>query len=79
MIDKTNEWSEIEAGLMFGAHHPKMNTLRFFSAGFREFWLRMIVQAAFLDGTEGIIYGSYQVFSRLISYSKLWEMQLRKD
>lgn len=77
MVDKTNEWSEIEARLMYEAGHPGMNAMRFFSAGFREFWKRMIVQTAFLDGTDGIVYGIYQVFSRLISYSKLWEMQLR--
>lgn len=77
MVEKTNKWSEIEAKLMFEANHPKMNIFRFFSAGLREFWLRMIVQGAFLDGTYGIIYGLYQVFSRLISYSKLWEMQLK--
>lgn len=78
MVDKTNDWSEIEARLMFEAHHPKMNFLRFCSAGFREFWLRMVMQTAFLDGAEGVIYGMYQVFSRLISYSKLWEMQITK-
>lgn len=79
MVDKTNKWSEIEAKLMFEAHHPQMNIFRFVSAGFREFWLRMIVQTAFLDGTEGTIYGLYQVFSRLISYSKLWELQLKNE
>lgn len=78
MVDKTNKWSEIEARLMYEAHHPPMNIFRFFSAGFREFWLRMIRQTAFLDGTEGIIYGMYQVYSRLISYAKLWEMQIKK-
>lgn len=75
MLAKTNEWSEIEAQLMFEANHPPMNALRFFSAGFREFWKRMIVQMAFLDGKEGIIYAIYQVYSRLISYAKLWEKQ----
>lgn len=77
MVEKTNEWSEIEAKLMFDAHHPPMNIFRFFTAGMREFWKRMIMQTAFLDGTEGVVYGMYQVFSKLISYSKLWEMQLR--
>ncbi len=77
MVTKTNMWSEIEAKLMFKANHPKMNFFRFASAGFREFWLRMIMQTAFLDGVEGTIYGLYQVFSRLISYSKLWELQLK--
>ncbi len=78
MVEKTNAWSEIEARLMFEADHPPMNIFRFFTAGFREFWQRMIVQAAFLDGKEGVIYALYQVYSRLISYSKLWEMQLNK-
>ena len=77
MVDKTNEWSEIEARLMYKAGHPKMNVLRFLSAVFREFWLRMIRHMAFLDGTEGIIYALYQVYSRFISYAKLWEMQLK--
>jgi len=75
MVEKTNKWSEIEARLMFEAKHPKMNIFRFFSAGLREFWLRMIRQTAFLDGVPGIIYAMYQVFSRLVSYSKLWEKQ----
>lgn len=75
MIDKTNKWSEIESQLMFDAKHPQMNFIRFFTAGFREFVLRFIKQKAFLDGKEGIIYGIYQIYSRLISYSKLWEKQ----
>lgn len=77
MVEKTNEWSEIEAGLMYKARHPKMNFFRFASAALREFWLRMVIQSAYLDGTEGVIYAIYQVFSRLISYSKLWELQLK--
>ncbi|MBI3397004.1 glycosyltransferase family 2 protein [Candidatus Woesebacteria bacterium] len=79
MVEKTNMWSEIEAKLMYNAHHPKMNILRFASAGLREFWLRFIIQLAFLDGIEGIIYGTYQVFSRLVSYTKLWELQLTEN
>jgi hypothetical protein len=77
MVEKTNDWSELEAKLMFTAHHPKMNVFRFTTAAIREFWLRMIVQAGFLDGTPGVIYNLYQVYSRLISYSKLWEMQIK--
>jgi len=75
MVEKTNQWSEIEAKLMFEAGHPKVNFFRFFTAGLREFWLRMIKQMAFLDGKEGTIYAIYQVYSRLISYAKLWEKQ----
>lgn len=75
MIDKTNQWSEIEARLMFDAHHPPMTIPRFFTAIFREFWNRGIVHLGFLDGYIGIIEIIFQMFSRFISYSKLWELQ----
>lgn len=78
MLDKTNNWSEIEAKLLFDANHPPMNFFRFASAAIREFYLRFVRQLSFLDGTEGVIYGIYQIYSRLITYSKLWEMQLKQ-
>ena len=77
MVEKTNKWSEIEAKLMYKSKHPPMTTFRFLSAIFREFWLRMIQQQAYLDGAEGVMYAIYQVFSKFISYAKLWEMQLK--
>lgn len=77
MVEKTNMWSEIEAKLMFDAHHLPMTVPRFLSAIVREFWLRMIVQMAFLDGPKGVIYAIYQVFSRFVSYSKLYELQVK--
>ena len=78
MVEKTNKWSEIEADLMIKANHPPMNILRFISAGFREFVLRFLKEKAFLDGKEGVIYGIYQIYSKLISYAKLWEKQTVK-
>jgi len=76
MIYKTNIWSAVEAKLMYEARHPKMNIIRFSSAILREFWFRFIKNLAFLDGGEGIIMGIYQIYSRFISYAKLWEMQI---
>ena len=78
MIDKTNKWSEIEAKLLYDSGHPPMNVWRFSTAGFREFWYRGVRKLGFLDGTEGVIEVMYQVYSRLITYTKLWEMQLKK-
>lgn len=79
MVVKTNEWSEVEAKLMFESSHPRMNIFRFLSAMLREFNLRMIRQKSFMDGDVGIIYTLYQVFSRFLSYGKLWEMQIKND
>ncbi|EKE12282.1 MAG: glycosyl transferase family 2 [uncultured bacterium] len=78
MVEKTNKWSEIEANLLYKSGHPRMNFIRFCSAGFREFWYRGVVKLGFLDGTVGIIEIVYQMYSRLITYSKLWEKQLNK-
>ncbi|RJR28786.1 glycosyltransferase family 2 protein [Candidatus Microgenomates bacterium] len=75
MLIKTNKWSQIEAKLMFDANHPPMNTVRFVSAMWREFWSRMVLRNAYLDGKVGVIFSIYQVFSRFVSYAKLWEMQ----
>jgi len=78
MVEKTNEWSEIEAELLFKTNHPKMTWWRFFSVAFREFWYRGIIKLGFLDGSTGIIEIIYQMYSRMITYAKLWEMQITK-
>jgi hypothetical protein len=75
MMEKTNQWSDYEAKLMFEAKHPPMTVLRFFTAMGREFWYRMIVKLGFLDGRQGISMAMYQVYSRFVSYAKLWELQ----
>lgn len=78
MVEKTNKWSLIEAQLMLEANHPPMNVRRFLTAMFREFWYRMIRHGGFLDGKAGIMMSMYQVFSRFVSYAKLWELQIKK-
>lgn len=75
MISKTIFYSDIEAKLMFDAHHPKMTIPRFMSAVGREFWYRGIRKQGFADGYVGIIEIVYQMFSRFVSYAKLWELQ----
>jgi len=78
MVEKTNRWSEIEAELLFESNHPKMTWWRFFSVAVREFWYRGIVKLGFLDGATGIIEIIYQMYSRMITYAKLWELQITK-
>lgn len=75
MVEKTNKWSEVEAKLMYEAGHPPMNIPRFLTAMGREFLHRMILKRGFLDGPEGIMFAMYQVYSRFVSYAKLWELQ----
>lgn len=75
MIEKTNEWSEIEARLLFEQGHPPMSWWRFIRIMSTELWDRLIAKGGFLDGTAGVIYAIYQMWSRFITYGKLWEMQ----
>lgn len=77
MIEKTNKWSEIEAKLMFDAKHPPMTVSRFITGMGREFWYRAVLKLGFLDGRVGIIEIMYQMFSRFVSYSKLYERQIK--
>jgi hypothetical protein len=76
-LQNTINWSKTEAQKLFDAGHPPMNTLRFMSAMWREFYKRMIKMQAFQDGTEGVMEAIYQVFSVFITYARLWEMQTK--
>ena len=75
MIEKTNDWSGVEAKLLYKSNHPEVVWWRFISVALREFWYRGIKKMGFLDGTVGIIEIIYQMYSRMITYAKLWEMQ----
>jgi len=74
-VDKTNNWSVVEAGLMYEANHPAMNVRRFVRPMMTTFWSRYVMKKGFLDGTHGLIDAIYQSYSVAISYAKLWEMQ----
>lgn len=76
-LENTKKWSKIEAQKMFDAGHPPMNTSRFLSAMWREFYKRMIKYQAWRDGTEGVMEAIYQVFSVFLTYTRLWEMQFK--
>lgn len=78
MVIKTNKWSVIEAELMLDGNHPKMSWWRFLRIMLTEVFFRLIYLKGLLDKQEGIIYALYQMWSKFISYAKLWEMQKTK-
>ena len=75
MVEKTIEWSEIEAELRFQAGHPEISWWRFPKVMFGEFYNYFIKQRGFKAGTVGIIESIYQVFSIFVTYARLWEKQ----
>jgi len=77
MIAKTNQWSQIEARLLFDAKHVPVTWWRLLRPMFTEFWQRGIVKKGLLDGPVGWIEVIFQMFSRFMTYARLWELQLK--
>lgn len=78
MVEKTRQWSKIEADLLYQTKHPPVTWWRIIRIMLSEFWLRGIRQQGWRDGTVGWIEIVYQMFSRFITYARLWEMQVKK-
>lgn len=78
MLDKTNDWSVIEAELRFDAHHPTVTWWRLLRVMFTGYTRSYIDQRGWRAGTVGWIESIYQAFSMFITYAKLWEMQQGK-
>lgn len=79
MVNKTLEWSKIEAELRFNSNHPKMVWWRFPRVMTTAFLNSYIKQGGYKVGTVGIIESVYQSFSMFITYARLWEMQKKRD
>ncbi|HSX09867.1 MAG TPA: glycosyltransferase family 2 protein [Candidatus Saccharimonadales bacterium] len=75
MLDKTIQWSKIEAELRFNANHPRMSWWRFFRVIITAFYDSYIRQQGYKVGTAGLIESMFQSYSMFITYARLWEMQ----
>lgn len=77
-INKALEWSKIDARLRLDANHPKMTAWRFIRIFKTETFVQLIKRRGLFGGTVGVVDGLLQVFSLLITYVRLWEMQREK-
>lgn len=77
-MQKTLEWSKIDAKLRFDSHHPKMTAWRFLRILKTESFVQLILRRGLFGGTVGVIDSILQVFSLFITYVRLWEMQQDK-
>jgi len=75
MVEKTKNWSKIEAQLLFNANHPPVTWWRILKIMLAEFYQRGLKLQGWRDGTVGWIEIIYQMFSRFITYARLWEIQ----
>ena len=75
MLNKTIEWSSIEAEARFNANHPKVKSWRIFRVMLTSFLSSFIRDRGIKAGSVGILESVYQSFSTFITYAKLWELQ----
>lgn len=78
MVNKTNDWSNIEAELRFNIRHPKIVPWRIVRVMLTSFWQSYIQDGGFRAGTIGLIESIYQSFSMFVTYAKLWERQTKR-
>lgn len=74
-VPNTLKWSKMEAQMLLDAKHPPMAGWRFIRIMLTEFWYRAVRQGLWKDGTEGWIEVIYQMFSKFLTYERLWEAQ----
>jgi len=74
-VISTMKWSKLEAEMLLASNHPPMAGWRFIRVMLTEFIERFVVQGLWRDGAEGWIESIYQMFSKFISYERLWELQ----
>lgn len=75
MLNKTIEWSSLEALLRYNAGHPKMSWWRFPRVMLSAFLNSYVKQKGYRAGIVGVIESMYQAFSIFVTYAKLWELQ----
>lgn len=78
MVEKTNNWSRIEAKLRFDAGHPRVvwwRLLRVMLTGFLDSYL---YKGGIRAGLPGVAESIYQAFSMFITYAKLWELEVAR-
>lgn len=79
IMNKSMEWSKIDAKLRLDANHPKMSGWRFMRIFLTEVFSQGILKKGFFNGTVGIMDALLQAFSMYITYIRLWEMQQPKS
>ncbi len=75
MVEKTINYSQKEANLLFTGGEKRVNALALVKKMLAEFFRRGIKKKGVLDKTAGIIQSIYQAFAVMCTYIFLWEKQ----
>ncbi len=74
-LQKSIDWTDVEAELMLKANHPAISPLRLFKIVIFDIFNRMVIKMAWKDGHEGSIEAMIQTLNRFLVYVRLWELQ----
>jgi hypothetical protein len=78
VMQKSLDWSRIDAKLRLDASHPKMKSWRFFRIFFSELFHQGVTRKGFLGGEVGVIDSFLQTISLFLTYVRLWQLQQPK-
>lgn len=78
IVQKSLEWSKIDAKLRLDANHPKMSGWRFLRILITELFNQGVKRGGFFNGTVGVMDSILQTFSMFMTYVRLWQMQQAK-
>ena len=74
-LNKTIQWTKIEAELLFKANSPRVNFFTLLRKGFMEFFRRAVIKQGYKDGLAGLIESMVQGINKILIYIQLWELQ----
>ena len=78
MVLKSLLWSNIDSNLRLKANHPPISSWRLIRILCTETFNQGLLRRGFFSGTVGTIDALMQIFSLIITYCKLWEIQQKR-
>lgn len=75
MVEKANDWSEIESRNLLVLNHPQITSPRLFKLFATQLFFKYIRDQNYKNGIRGLIESFLQTNSTMITYFKLWELQ----
>lgn len=79
IVLKSLEWSKIDARLRLDTKHPQMSGWRFLRIFITETFNQGILRGGFFNGTVSMMDSLLQIFSMLMTYIRLWELQQKQS
>lgn len=76
-LNKSAEWTPLEAKLLYEANVKPVNLLMILRKGFMEVFRRAIIKKGYRDGLAGWVEALVQGVNRMLVYMQVWELQQR--